>query len=164
MNKTLATLIFLFLLLAGVGFLFSRWWHSRTSKLTLSQAEVTPTPVPTTSSLNQLLSHMRPLADDEKTLELKPLSEDVSGLVRYLSVGNKLSFTAFILLTQERQGNLFLWVMTNQKTQNLGKFENAKGGLLVFGEIDKSSLPIVFVVAPEVNLAPGKWLLSGNLP
>lgn len=152
----------IFLLVAGVvGFLFWRWWHVRILKPELPLP--TPVATPAKSSLTTLLSHMRPLADDEKTLELKASATGVSGLVRYSISGNTITYTVFLLTDEEPKEDLFLWISTPMDTQLIGKFENGKGGLLISGEISKKLLPAVFKVAPKKGGQMGTIILSGSL-
>lgn len=163
MNKTLATLLFFFLVIGSVGFLFSRWWRARTIKLVVPEVALTPTKSPSVSSLGPLLSHMQPLAADEKVIELKATKEGFSGVVRYSEEEKKISFTTFLLIPEPTK-DLYLWIMTAKETVSLGKFEDGKGGLLLSGKIDQSQLPVVFIVAPKVNNGAQDWLLSGSLP
>lgn len=163
MNKSMAALLLFFLVMGGMGFLFSRWWRERTGKLTLPEVAVSPIPSPISSNLASLLARMRPLQDNEKTLELQSQVEGISGLVRYLEENGNLTFTVFLLPTEEIKENLFLWVKLAGETTAYGRFENGKGGLLVSGELIQPGLPIEFIVAPQAKGERGETWLSGVL-
>ncbi len=161
MNKSLTAVLLFFLVVGGMGFLFSKWWRDRTVGLALPQ--VTASPAPRTSNLSSLLARMRPLADDERTFELSSKADWISGLVRYSEEGSQISFTVFLLPIRELDSDLFLWIKTGDKVISYGVFENGKGGLLVSGSIEKKALPVQFLVAPKVNNQMGEAILSGEL-
>lgn len=163
MNKTLAATLLFFLIAGGMGFLFSRWWRERTGRLTLAEIAAIPTPSPVSSNLTSLLARMRPLADNEETIELIPRVEGMTGLVRYFKDKGLVTFTAFLLPTQDLSAPLYLWIKTGSETLLLGMFASNKGGLLISGTLESEQLPAEFMVAPKLKTQMGEVVLSGIL-
>lgn len=163
MNRSLTALLLFFLLVIGASFLFSRWWRERTGKLSITQVSSTATPKPKSSNLASLLSRMRPLADDEKTIELESRKDGLSGLVRYTKEQNQIIFTVFLLPTEEISDDLFLWVTTGDLTREYGQFEEGKGGLLLSGKLSDNSLPAEFKIGTKVKNQIGQVFLSGTM-
>lgn len=159
MKKLLVVCVFFFLFVGIAGFLFARWWRLRTSELVLPVRSLEPTSQPAT--LGSLLTHMRPLAPNEKTVELTPRTTDVSGLIRYTKQGSMISFTVFTIIPPGVVTDIHVWRAKGDKEIDIGALYEGKGGLLLDGDVRPDELPVTVRIAPMSLGKPGRILLEG---
>lgn len=154
MSKVHFSLILFIFSVLGLGFLFSRWWHSRVASLALVAPKATS--VPAAPKTNYSIK--------ENVFRLNSESSDFTGEVRFETINKKFSFTVLVEPTKILKSDLYLWLMTKTSVLNLGKFEAEKGGLMVSGSLELPKEQAMLGVAGIKGNQPEEFVLSGSLP